>query len=54
LRTEVNADVAHVYYVDHDDGSDEEVVMLKLVDGQWLVHIAKEDVLDEGFEFDED
>ncbi len=49
VRTVMDDDVAYVHYIEHDYGSEEEAVMLKRVDGQWLIHIAKEDVIDEGF-----
>lgn len=50
LRTQIDGDTAYVFYIEQDYAAEEESVMLKFVDGQWLIHIGKEDVFEEDFD----
>lgn len=50
LKTVTDGEVAYVSYIEHDYAAEEETVMLKRVNGEWLIHLAKEDVFEEDFD----
>lgn len=50
LKTVTDGEVAYVSYIEHDYAAEEETVMLKRVNGEWLIHLAKEEVFGEDFD----
>lgn len=50
LRSEVEGDRAAVYYMEQGD-IEEDVVNLRFENGQWLVHMGKDDIMDDDYDF---
>jgi hypothetical protein len=51
LRSQVDGDQAFVFYIDENTLEGEDVVELRRVNGEWLIHISKENIIDEDFDF---